>query len=236
MIDGAAPFLFGIVASLTTLAGGTLILRWGKRIGLVMGLSAGIVLGIALLELIPEALSLSRPFQDPRLVWLAATGGLLAYAALRRAASLVRGGDRLRTHIAPASLTLHSLVDGCGIGLAFQLSPDVGWGVAIAVLSHDLADGANVAGLSLAAHGHRVARRWLLLNGLAPLVGVTIGQLVAIPPLLLVNLLAALAGAFLFIGVSELLPNSFRLNRRLGAALSGSAGFLLVYAGTLLHA
>lgn len=236
MIAVTLPFLVGVAASLATLAGGALILRFGSRVGLVMGLSAGIVLGVALLELIPEALRLARPYQDPRLVWVAAIGGLLLYAALRRSASLLRHGARLRGHIAPASLTLHSFVDGCGIGLAFQLSPDVGWGVAIAVLSHDLADGANIAGLSLAAHGRHVARRWLLLNGAAPLAGVAVGQFVAIPPLLLVNLLAALAGAFVFIAISELLPNSFRINRRLGAALSGTAGFLLVYAGTLLHA
>ena len=235
-MTSAGPYLFGAAASAVTLAGGWLVLRAGHRLGLLLGLSAGVVLGVAVLDLLPEALRLAGGGASRRLVAGAAIAGFATLWGLRAGLARLPLGARLGSHVAPASLTLHSLVDGCGIGLAFQLSPQLGWGVALAMLSHDLADGANVAGLSLAAHGREAARRWLLLNGIAPFAGVVAGQAMAIPPLLLVVLLAALAGAFLHIGLSELVPRSVRLNRGHAAAASAAAGFGLVWLGTQLHA
>ena len=40
---------------------------------------------------------------------------------------------RWRAHLGPATLTLHSLMDGMGIGLAFQIDARAGWLVALAV-------------------------------------------------------------------------------------------------------
>lgn len=236
MTPSLLPFALGAAASAATLAGGLAALRLHNRLGLILGLSAGIVLGVALLELVPEALEFGHGLQSPWAVALAVACGTLLYLGIRRALGfLPRRGGELGRHVGPASLTFHSFIDGCGIGVAFQLSPMAGWGVAIAILSHDIADGVNIVGLSLASHGRVVARRWLALNGAAPLLGVAVGQFVAIPPLLLVELLAGLAGIFLYIGAVELMPRSFRTSgvpRTVAAAL---AGFALIYLATRLH-
>lgn len=236
MSDAILPLLLGALASIATITGGMIALRLQRRLSLILGLSGGIVLGVALFDLIPEALRLSRPVQPPWLVFVAVAAGMLAYIAAGRLISMLPGsGQRLRGHLAPASLTLHSFIDGCGIGLAFQLSPAAGWSVAIAILSHDIADGVNIVGLSLASHDRSVARRWLMLNGMAPLAGAVAGQLILIPRIALVQLLAALAGVFFCIAASELLPRSYRMNRRLTTILSGAGGFAIIYLGTQVN-
>ena len=48
-------------------------------------------------------------------------------------------------------LSIHSFIDGLGIGLAFHLSTSTGLLVFIAVVSHDFADGMNTAGIAYAA-------------------------------------------------------------------------------------
>ncbi|GAA3270441.1 hypothetical protein GCM10020258_44250 [Sphingomonas yabuuchiae] len=53
------PLAFGFAAMLATLAGGLLALRLRNRIGLVLGVTAGIVVGVALFDLVPEALELA---------------------------------------------------------------------------------------------------------------------------------------------------------------------------------
>ena len=53
------PLAFGFAAMLATLAGGLLALRLRHRIGLVLGVTAGIVVGVALFDLVPEALDLA---------------------------------------------------------------------------------------------------------------------------------------------------------------------------------
>lgn len=54
---------------------------------------------------------------------------------------------------------LHSLLDGMGIGFASQIDARAGWLVALAVLTHDLADGVNTVGPCLAAEADDAARR-----------------------------------------------------------------------------
>ena len=230
------PVLLGLAASIATALGGAIALRFRAQRNLVMGLSAGIVLGVALFELIPEALRLAGPIAGSSFVLGAvAIGFALLFVVNRLLQSAAEGALPLRRDLAPAVLTLHSLADGAGITIAFQLSPEIGWSVAIAVLSHDIADGVNIVGTTLAAAGRGRARLWLALNGAAPLVGVALGYLIDIPATVLVALLGGLAGAFLYVSTSELLPRSYRMDRRLGTTLASLSGFALIYVGTILH-
>jgi ZIP family zinc transporter len=100
-------------------------------------------------------------------------------------------------------------MDGLGIGLAFQFSSMAGLIVAAAVLAHDLCDGANTVILSLGAGSSpRTAKQWLVADALAPLAGIVVAQLIAVPSPILALLMALFAGFFLYVGASELLPKS----------------------------
>jgi len=222
----------GLVTGAATLAGGIAALRARSTLGLLLAFSSGAVVGVALFDLLPEALQLARTAGSASGVTTAMALGFAAYFAVDRTAPMVAaGGGRHRGHLAAASLSLHSLMDGLGIGFAFQASPAVGVIVAVAVLAHDLVDGLNTVTLSLSGGLERgTARRWLAVDAAAPLLGIGLSRLVALPPTRLALLLAVFAGFFLYIGASELLPRSEGVQRRATTVLLTLAGLALIYA------
>jgi len=125
----------------------------------------------------------------------------------------------------PASLIVHSTLDGLAIGLGFQAGAEIGIIVLIAVLAHDFADGMNVVTLALdAARGERLAVGLLVLDALAPVAGAALSTLVSIPPPTLGLLLAAFGGAFIAIGAGHLLPESQHRDPRRSPVLVALAG------------
>lgn len=228
------PFAFGIAACGATLLGGLLALRFERRATLIFGVTAGIVLGVALFDLIPEALALGGGVLPARIILAGVGIGFGAYMLIDRLLTNSReGGSRWGAHLGPASLMLHSFLDGMVIGLAFQISANIGWLVALAVLTHDLADGVNTVSLCLSAGNRRIARRWLLADATAPLLGVTFGQFVHVPATMLAPLMAVFAGAFLYIGACQLAPRSYALHPRFRTSLASIAGMALMYGVTL---
>jgi zinc transporter ZupT len=227
------PLLFGVAATLATLAGGLLALRMRHRISVILGVTAGIVLGVAVFDLIPEALELAGDHWSLRALVAFVAIGLGGYMLLDRMLGQARWLPvTWRTHLGPGTLTLHSLMDGMGIGIAFQIDAQAGWLVALAVLTHDIADGVNTVSLCLAARSEDVARRWLVLNGAAPMVGVLIGLGLSVPPVMLAPLMAAFAGVFLYIGACELVPRSHALDPRLRTTLASVGGMILMFVVT----
>lgn len=228
------PLAFGLAAMVATLAGGLLALRLRHRIGLVLGLTAGIVVGVALFDLVPEALELAADHWPVRALMAFTALGLGGYMLLDRLLAKIprAAAASWRGDLGPAMLCLHSLMDGLGIGVAFQIDTAAGWMIALAVLTHDVADGVNTVSLSLAARSEAVARRWLVLNGIAPMLGVIIGLAITIPATMLAPLMALFAGIFLYIGACELVPRSQSLDPRLKTGLATIAGIMLMLAIT----
>jgi ZIP family zinc transporter len=107
------------------------------------------------------------------------------------------------------SLSIHSFLDGVGIGLAFQVNAAVGLVVAAAVLAHDFSDGINTVNV-IVRHGgeFKKALRWLVVDAVAPVLGVLVTLLFTVSEDSLGLLLALFAGFFLYIGASDLIPES----------------------------
>ena len=137
-----------------------------------------------------------------------------------------RGGPpTLLGILPPASLIVHSTLDGLAIGLAFQAGFEIGFIVLFAVLAHDFADGMNVVTLALdAARGERLAVGLLVLDALAPVAGAALSTLVSITAPTLGLLLAAFGGAFIAIGAGHLLPESQHRDPRRSPVLVALAG------------
>jgi len=146
-------------------------------------------------------------------------------AALQAARAPRSGRATFLGILPPASLIVHSTLDGLAIGLAFQAGTELGFIVLVAVLAHDFADGMNVVTLALdAARGERLAVGLLLLDAIAPVAGAGLSTLVSIPPATLGLLLATFGGAFIAIGAGHLLPESQHRDPRRGPALVALAG------------
>ena len=200
--------VIGLATATATMAGGVLALRLKSTLGLLLAFASGAVVGVALFDLLPEALELGRGSHPLSAMTTAAAVGFAAYFAVDRLVPRSRPPRVATAAISgPRALTLHSLMDGLGIGFAFQASAAAGIVVAFAVLAHDLVDGLNTVTLSLSGGlQRRTARRWLMADATAPLVGIGASRLLTLPEPLLALLLAVFAGFFLYIGASELLP------------------------------
>jgi ZIP family zinc transporter len=220
-------FLISIATFLMTLLGGLVALRFQDRLHLVLGFSAGAVIGVAFFDLIPESIELIAPrFSAGTALTVAAVGFVIYMVLDRTVAPHDHGHDHDHDHAhaheaghAPAwhrgllgagSLAVHSFLDGFAIGLAFHVSDAVGAVLAAAVLMHDFSDGINTVGIVLGKTGERrMALRWLLVNAAAPVLGAATTMLVSLPKETIGLMLALFAGFFVYISASDLLPESY---------------------------
>ena len=212
------PFILGCAAFCATMLGGTLALKLRDQLHIILGFSAGAVVAVAFFDLLPEALELSDSAHTLSTIVSFAALGFLLYLISDRLILLhnhahEEGEDEhsleSRGHVRAGSLSIHSFLDGIGIGLAFQVSPAVGGVVAAAVLAHDFSDGINTVSV-VVRHGgeHRRALAWLLIDAAAPVAGVLVTLFFTLPGDSLGLLLALFAGFFLYIGASDLIPES----------------------------
>ena len=222
--------VLGSAAVVATMLGGFVALVRQDKLHLVLGFSAGAVLGVALFDLLPESLDLTSGRHSASIVALFVAVGFFTYLFLNRVLLLhpedesETSGDRRRGAVGAASLSLHSFLDGVGIGLAFQVSVTVGVVVAAAVLAHDFSDGINTVAVVLRNRGQGSrAFKWLAVDALAPLLGVGSTYLFTLSEPQLGLVLAVFCGFFLYIGASDLLPES---HHRHPKALTGAANIL----------
>lgn len=217
-----------------TMTGGLLALKLKAGLPLVMGFSAGAVIGVAFFDLAPEALEAGKGLYEPRVLLAIAALGFFLYTVLDR---LVARHDcegqanPTRGLLGAASFSAHSVLDGFALGVAFQTDARIGIVVAVAVLAHDFADGLNTVNVVMKNGGTRAfALKWLAMDAVAPVIGASLSLLIVPHAGTLAVLLALFCGFFLHIGASGLLPESHRAYPRPSttfATLLG-AGFLYV--------
>ena len=214
--------LICIAAFVSTLLGGLFALRLKDRLHLVLGFSAGAVLGVAFFDLLPEAIELGGTIFDASTMLSIVAVGFVVYLLLDRvlffhshqephadAETCEHPHGIKRGMLGAGSLAVHSFLDGLAIGLSFKVSSAVGLVVAFAVLAHDFSDGINTVGMIVKHGGERGrAIRFLIADALAPVFGIAASYFITISESTLGLLLALFAGFFLYIGASELLPES----------------------------
>ncbi len=238
--------LISLAAAAATFTGGALALRLRDKLHLILGLSAGAIIAVAFFDLIPEALELGEAYYEAGTIMAFTALGFFAYTILDRFISLHThtDDDGVHTHHKPrramvgaGSLSSHSFLDGFAIGLAFQASPAVGVIVTVAVLTHDFSDGINTVNLVLKNGGSRaLAFKWLLVDAIAPVLGVIATLFIQVPESALSLLLATFAGFFLYIGASDLLPESHHSHPKALTTVLTLIGALVLYlAITIAH-
>ncbi len=230
--------LIAFAAFVATLLGGLVALRLKDKLHLVLGFSAGAVIAVAFFDLMPEAIDIGGKYWGTATVPAIVALGFLAYLVLDRVIFLhahahddpddhgdemhigaddhnhTRPHQRRRGILGAGSLSFHSFLDGVAIGLAFQVSAAIGAIVAVAVLVHDFSDGINTVNLILknATTGDpgskKRAFKWLMVDAAAPVLGAASTLFFTVPEQGLSIILAIFSGFFLYIGASDLIPES----------------------------
>ncbi len=203
----------GIATFVATLLGGLFALKFKDKLHLILGFSAGAILGVAFFDLLPEAISLGEKNYTVGLITSVIALGFMVYMVLDRLIVLHSDQEgsfhEHKGKLGAGSLSFHSFLDGLAIGLAFQVSAAVGGIVAIAVLVHDYSDGINTVSFILKNGGSKTqALKWLAVDAIAPVVGVISTLFFSLPEHILGLILAVFCGFFLYIGATDLLPES----------------------------
>ncbi|WP_030766806.1 ZIP family metal transporter [Streptomyces sp. NRRL F-2664] len=228
-------------AFLMTLLGGWTAQRVTDRRHLVLGLAGGLMLGVVGLDLLPEALHAAgeEVFGVPLALLLFVAGFLVAHVverllAVRQAAHGAEDGARVPQVglTAAAAMVGHSLADGVALGAAFQVGGGMGVAVALAVVTHDFADGFNTYTLTrLYGNDRRKALLMLFADAAAPVVGAASTLLFTLPEEPLGAYLGFFGGLLLYLAAAEILPEAHHKHPALSTLLctvGGVAGIWLV--------
>ncbi|MBT2504367.1 ZIP family metal transporter [Streptomyces sp. ISL-98] len=237
-----------------TLFGGWVAQRVTDRRHLVLGLAGGLMLGVVGLDLLPEAMEAAGDdlYGVPQALLLFVGGFLAAHLverllAVRRAAhgahvtaarsASARGGGRAAGGRTPqvgltaaAAMVGHSLMDGIAIGAAFQVGEGMGTTVALAVVTHDFADGFNTYTLtSLYGNKRSKAVAMLIADALAPVIGAASTSLFTLPEELLGSYLGFFGGALLYLAAAEILPEAHHEHPARSTLLCTVAGVAFIW-------
>jgi zinc transporter, ZIP family len=208
--------LWALLAFAMTLAGGAFAFRYQRYLQPIMAFSAGLLIGVVFLDLIPEIVETAHSASlDTRTLMVTLIAGFMGIFLLEKLTII----HSEKTHDAPGhhhnvglagaiGLSFHSFLDGLAIGIGFQAGTEVGFVVLLAVLAHDFADGLNTVTFMLATRNSRWRTIALLvLDALAPVAGALLAQVLRIDPSILAFQLAFFAGFLLYLGASDLLPH-----------------------------
>ena len=132
------------VPVLSTMLGGLLAVRFRRWISFLFAAGAGLLLGAAFLDLLPEAIDLGREahlgaFQVLGLTMLS----VLGFFAVDFVLHTWRHAQRLHGRFGAGMLIFHSFRDGLAVGAAYAASHPAGYAIALGVAAHDFGDGMN---------------------------------------------------------------------------------------------
>lgn len=221
--------------------GGLVGLKYRDHLHLILGFTAGVLLGVVSFEVLPEIIRMVNELHsDPIQPMIALVLGFLSFHILEKVLLIHHEHEGSYGHhkhpsvgVASAlALSGHSFLDGVGIGLGFQVSPTVGILIAVAVIAHDFSDGLNTVSLALVNRNTPKKSMILLaIDAIAPIFGALSTLFFTIPDKDLVLYLGFFTGFLLYIGASEILPEAHSEHSSLttiGLTIAGTVFIFLV--------
>lgn len=234
---GALLVASGAFAS--ALVGAWLALRAVRYVGVIIAIGAGIRIGAAFFDLIPEAVEHIGSI-DTAMLCIAA--GFLAFYAVDKVTTLHVGHETAseldhdaasHQHIGIVGATgmaIHSFLDGVALAAALAVGGGLGVIIAAVVIVHRFSDGIGVVSFLLASRAApRITLRWVLLVASAPAAGVILGTIITVPEAVLGGILGFFAGFFLYVGAAELLPEAHRRGSSRPVVAATLAGAVAIY-------
>jgi ZIP family zinc transporter len=222
----------------SVILGGTFALKFKDKLHLILGFSAGSVIGVAFFDLLPEAFKTGKDFYQIETITIFIVSGFLIYMILDRSLAHSHHDVECENHnhkgvLGAGSISLHSLIDGIVVGLSFQISPAVGLALAVAIFTHAFSDGINTVNMIVRSGGDiKKARKWLLIDAAAPVFGILLSVFVSIPINIFPILISVFCGLFIYLGASDLLPESHHGHPKIWTTVSTILGIALIFVVT----
>jgi ZIP family zinc transporter len=229
-------FFSAIAIFLAVILGGFFALKFKDKLHLILGFSAGSVIGVVFFDLLPESFSIGEGIHSTETISLFIAIGFVIYILADRLLSTHSHHEeecenkKHNGSLGAGSLSFHSLIDGLTTGLAFQISPVVGITLAIAVFTHSFSDGINTVNMILRSGGSvKRARIWLLTDAFAPVLGIILSTFLIVPEKIFSLILAVFCGFFIYIGASDLLPESHHSHPKIWTTIATILGIVLIF-------
>ena len=228
---------------LATFLGGMLALRAKDRFHLVLGLSAGLLLGLVGFDLLPEIFEMNtNNLIGVRTISVALIAGFLSlhfieqFAGSHEPAESDYGHEH--THAVEIAGTVgaiamagHIFLDGVALALAFKVSNALGFAVFIAMIVHAFSDGLNTVALLVKTGQWRSRGKYLLaVDAIARVGGAAIGSALTISDSNLAIYLAVFSGIVIYLATSHILPEAHSKHPSKVTMLATLAGVLIMWA------
>jgi ZIP family zinc transporter len=219
----------------STLIGGTLAIKFKNALPYFFAFASGTLIAVTFFDILPESLEISESVNLPtRYIMITIVASFLFYSLLEKYFLIHHhkegeGHGHIMGPIGAGSLVIHSFLDGVAIGAAYRVNPAIGLVVALAVIFHDFTDGINTVTLMLKNKQLvKNAQMFLLMDAIAPIIGIAFTSLIDISQIILSLILAAFAGEFIYIGAVNLLPETYK-NPNWKTIFTTIVGVLLIF-------
>jgi ZIP family zinc transporter len=211
---------FAAITVLATTFGGYVALKSKDQFHLVLGLSAGLLLGLVGFDLLPEVFEMNTDsFLGVPQVSIAILAGFLSLHIIEgvfgshEPAESDYGHDHEHQNVAGTLGALamggHVFLDGVGLGVAFKVSNSLGYAVFLAVLVHAFSDGLNTVSLIVkSGHWTKKSFRLLAVDAVARIGGASVGTYLVLNDSLLALYLALFSGFVIYLATSHILPEA----------------------------
>lgn len=231
-----------LLMSLATALGGILAMRSRDRQHIILGLSAGLLLGMVAFDLLPEIFEIGAgEVFGIQWVSVALVVGFLSLHFVERAVGSHEpvesdyGHDHEHSHgitglLGASALIGHVFLDGVAMGLAFQVSTGFGIVVTVAVFAHAFSDGLNTVSLLLKGSRARSrAIKLLALDGVARVSGAALGTALHIDESAIAVYLALFAGFLIYLATSHILPEAHAKHPSSATMIATMVGVVLMF-------
>jgi ZIP family zinc transporter len=235
--------ILAAATAVATATGGAIALRARDRLHLVLGLSAGLLLGLVAFDLLPEVFEMSSSnLLGAPAVSVAIVGGFLLLHVYERffgshePAESDYGHDHkhsanLAGSVGAIAMGVHVFLDGLALGVAFAIDEKLGIAVFVALLVHAFSDGLNTVSLLIKSGKWSRKAIWLLgVDSVARISGAAIGASITISSNLTAIYLAAFSGILIYLATSHILPEAHARHESRWTLISTLAGVAIMWA------
>ncbi len=235
--------ILAAATAIATTTGGYLAIKSKDRLHLVLGLSAGLLLGLVAFDLLPEIFELNtQEFLHAPAASLALVAGFLLlhfyeqiFGSHEPAESDYGHEHEHTSSIAGAfgavAMGGHVFLDGIALGVAFSVSNNLGVAVFIALLVHAFSDGLNTVSFLIKSGMWGKKGVWLLgVDAIARISGAAIGTSFAVNDNFVGLYLAFFAGIVIYLATAHILPEAHSRHKSHYTIIATIVGVLVMWA------